>query len=248
MDVLLDAQRLAFLLRERLDLADAGEVVVQRGVELAQLVLPLAERRAHVTRKAAHRQHDQRDRQHRQQRQLPVHGKQHRADPDQRQHVDQHVGDGVGDQLLEHVRVVDHARHQLAGLLVLVEAQREALQMLVDVLADVCHDAPAGHVRLVGADELQARPHNVKAQQQKRQPRHERHGLRVPGGLVRNRPDQIPDDPGHQQLHPDQQRHADHGEGERHDVAAAIGQKKLQSSHEGSWARRTGFEPVRLDS
>ena len=116
-------------------------------------------------------------------------------------HVDQHVGDGVRDQLLEHVRVVDHPRHQLAGLLVLVEAQREALQMLVDVLADVCHHAPTGHVRLVGADELQARPHNVEAQQQQRQPRHERHGLRVPDGLVRNRPDQIPDDPGHQQLH-----------------------------------------------
>ena len=191
--------------------------------------------------KAAHRQHDQRDRQHRQQRQLPVHGKQHGADADQRQHVDQHVGDGVGDQLLEHVRVVDHPRHQLAGLLVLVEAQREALQMLVDVLTHVCHDAPTGHVRLVGADELQARTHNVKAQQQKRQPRHERHGLRVPDSLVRNRPDQIPDDPGHQQLHPDQQRHADHGEGERHDVAAAIGQKKLQSSHSGILGKTDKF-------
>ena len=106
-------------------------------------------------RKAAHRQHDQRDRDQAQQHQLPVHGEQHRADADQRQHVDHHVGDGVGDQLLEQVRVVDHARHQLPGLLVLVEAQREALQVLVDVLAHVGHHAPPGDVRQVAAHELQ---------------------------------------------------------------------------------------------
>ncbi len=47
-DMRTDAQRLAFLLGECLDLPDAGEVIVQRSIQFAQLRLPLAEGRPHV--------------------------------------------------------------------------------------------------------------------------------------------------------------------------------------------------------
>ena len=234
-DLLADAQRFPLLLRERFDLADARKVVVQRGVELAQLMLSLAESRANLFGKAAHRQDNERDGHQGQQGQLPAHGKQDDADADQGDHIDEHVRDRMRNQPLEHVGVVDHARHELAGLFVLVEAQRKPLQMLVDVLAGLRHDAPTRHMRHVGAHELQHRAQRVQPQQQQRQPRHEGHRLLVPAGLGRHSTDQRPDDPGHHQLHAHQDEHADHGQSQRHEITPGVGQEKLQSPHGGSF-------------
>ncbi len=57
----------------------------------------------------------------------------------------------MADHLFKEIGIVDHAGHQLAGLFIRVEAQREFLQMLVYEAAGTCHDTPAGNVRRVGA-------------------------------------------------------------------------------------------------
>ena len=52
----------------------------------------------------------------------------------------------MGDELFEQVGIVDHVRHQIADLLVFIEAQGKTLHMFVDVFTDIRHHAPAGHM------------------------------------------------------------------------------------------------------
>jgi len=61
-------------------------------------------------------------------------------------------------EALKQVGIVDHTGHQLAGLLVFVITQRQALQMLVNKFARVRNHAPAGQVSGVRADELHHSP------------------------------------------------------------------------------------------
>ena len=139
-----DTARFFGLTGEGFDLADAGQVVVEDGVQIAELLLAVAEGGAHESGIEAQRENDQRDGDRAEQGQLPVQAEQHGGDADQGDQVDHHVGDGMGDELLEQVGVVDHVGHQRAGLLVLVEAQGEALHVVVDVLAHVGDHAPTG--------------------------------------------------------------------------------------------------------
>ena len=96
--------------------------------------------------------------------QLPIQIEQHGGHPDQGDQVDNHIRDGMGDELFEQVGIVDHVRHQVADLLVLIETQGKALHMFVDVFAHIRHHAPAGHVRQVRAHEGQPGPHDVGPQ------------------------------------------------------------------------------------
>ena len=102
--------------------------------------------------------------------QLPVQAEQHGGHADQGDGVDHHIGDGMRDELLEQVGVVDHVGHQLSDLLVLIEAQGQALHVVVDVLAHIRHHTPARHMCHIGAQELQAGARDEDRQHDEGQP------------------------------------------------------------------------------
>ena len=155
-----DTDALGFhsLAGERLDFPNAGQIVLQNGVELTQLSLALSKGRTHILGEAAHGDDDEGNGNQGEQCQLGVHQQQHRADPYQSQDVYQHVGHCVGDQLFQQIRVIDHARHQLAGLFVLVVVQRQPLQMPVNRYPHIGDDAPASHMGHVAAQKLKPGP------------------------------------------------------------------------------------------
>jgi len=133
----------------------------------------------------------------------------------------------VRDQALKHIRVVDHARHQVAGLLVLVKAERHPLQVLIDVAPRVGHHVPAGDVRHIAAHELQDALRHIDPQRQDRQARDGGHGRRA-GAVAGDRGDHLADDPGRKQLHADQGQHADHRRDQGADVLQDILTHKLE--------------------
>jgi len=120
-NVMANPEGLHLFTRESFDLSNAGQVIVHRCVQLGQLLLPFPERRSNIAVKGPHGQQDQRHGYQREQHERRVHGKQDRRDAYQSQHANQSVRDGMADQPLEHLRVVDHPGHQLTCLLFLVE-------------------------------------------------------------------------------------------------------------------------------
>ncbi len=229
-DMIADVSRLYLLSGKGLDLADPGEVVVQRGVEIAQLLLARSKCGPHVLGKAPHGENDQGNGNHAQQRQAPVHAQEHQAYADEHEQVHHHVRYRVRDQPLDQVRVVDGARHQLAGLFVLVEAERQALQVLVDIGANVGDDVPTCHVGHVAPDEAQTPTHDVYCQRQQGQPRDLVHGLgtRFRIGYGGNH---VPDNPWSKQLQAHQQDHASHRQCQGNRVRFGIVQHESNSLH-----------------
>ena len=71
-----------------------------------------------------------------------------RADEDQR--VLEEARDAVGDELVERLDVVREAADDDAGAVALVEAEREALQVAEELVAQVGEDALAGPAGEVG--------------------------------------------------------------------------------------------------
>ncbi len=179
---------------KRLDLTDAGEIIVQRGIQVPQLLLPVTEGGTNISGIYAQGNDHQGNGNDAQQGQLPVDVNQHRRHRDKRDDVDDHIRQGMGNQLLEQVRIVDHVGHELPHLLVLIISQGQPLHMLINVLAHIRHHAPAGHMRHVGAQELQQSPGNVDCQGNDRQLIDQLHRIGRKIGLC-NRPDQSFYDP-----------------------------------------------------
>ena len=102
-----------------------------------------------LSRKTQVRHEDQRQHGKSGQRQLPVHVHHDRAEEDQQEGVVGHGRDAGGKQVVQRVHIRGHARDQAAHGAAVVEAHRQALQVLKDflaqvvhgVLADVLHDA-----------------------------------------------------------------------------------------------------------
>ncbi len=94
-------------------------------------------------------EHDERRRRHRDQPELGVDEDHRDAGEQQRQHRLQDEHEAVAEEEAHRLQVDGRARHQLAGLLVVEEAELEALQMGVDALAQVVfdrqRDAPGDH-------------------------------------------------------------------------------------------------------
>jgi len=80
---------------------------------------------------------------------------------DEEEDVDDHLRQDVGDESLKGRRIIDRPGHQLAGLLVLIVFQREALEMVVDSGSEVGDDSPAGDVGHPVAEELENAPAGV---------------------------------------------------------------------------------------
>ena len=67
--------------------------------------------------------------------------------PSEREDVAEDGDDAGGEHVVDHVDVGRHARHQPADRIAVEELQIEALQVLVDLHAQVEHDALPGHLQ-----------------------------------------------------------------------------------------------------
>ena len=88
-------------------------------------------------------------------REPPVHRDEHDHDAGEREDVAEDRDDAGREQVVEHVDVGRHARHQPADGVAVVELQVEALQVPVDLHAHVVHDPLPGHLQRPGLDELE---------------------------------------------------------------------------------------------
>ncbi len=162
--------------------------------------------------------------------QLPVQAEQNDGDTHQGDHIDDHIRDGMGDELFEQVGVVDHVGHELADLLILVEAQGEPLHVVVDVLAHVGDHAPTGYVSHVGADESQPGAGEIGSQDDDRERGNVIH-VGEGGARIGDAGDQQFDDPGDEQLDADQEEHADGGDDQGKGVFAGVLKDELEGFH-----------------
>ena len=105
--------------------------------------------------------HDGED-QERQQRELEVQPDEDRDRPDERQRALKERHDAVGDERVQRLHVVGHARDQLAGLAALVEADRLGLQVREDPQAQVLQRALADPADEVGL-RVRRRPAHQRA-------------------------------------------------------------------------------------
>ena len=80
---------------------------------------------------------------------------QHDHDADEREDVAEDRDDAGGEQVVQHVDVGRDPRHQPADRIAVVELQVEALQVPVDLHAQVEHDALPGHLQHPGLEVLE---------------------------------------------------------------------------------------------
>ena len=170
--------KVARLAAEQLHRGHAGDVLLQEGVDPRDP----GRARCGTTRARCARNHcvtsdDQRQHRERDQRQPPVHRDQHDHDADQREDVAEDRDDAGGEQLVQHVDVGRHARHQPADRIAVVELQVEPLQVPVDLHPHVEHDPLPGHLQRPGLDELERE--------------RRRAGSRGTASAIRSRPAQV---------------------------------------------------------
>ena len=126
---------------ERLDRADADDVLLQAGVERRDLLLDGAEPRpAHLRHVGEEREHHGHQRDH-VQGQPPVGREQQREAADQQHHRGDDLDHAGADEGAHHVHVAGGAGEELAGLRAVVVAEREALDVVVEPVAQVVGDA-----------------------------------------------------------------------------------------------------------
>jgi hypothetical protein len=79
--------------------------------------------------------------------QLPVQLQHGDDDADQVEEGAEQPGDGPGDEVLQHAHVADQAAHQAADAVVVVEVERQLVQVAEEFAADVGHHlgAHVGH-------------------------------------------------------------------------------------------------------
>jgi len=133
--------------------------------------------------------------------------------------------------LLEQLGIVDHAGHQLAGLLVLVEAERQALQVLVDVGTDVGDDVPAGDVGHVASEKAQNPTGHIDCQRYQGQPRDVTDRV-WSCGRIGDLGDHAPYQLRNVQLHRHQQEHAHYGDAQGLDIAPGKSKGKDERLHD----------------
>ena len=148
------------LLCERLDHVDSDDVLLDDRGHVGQLLLDLAERRVrHVAVAVGERDQHRRGREH-DQRQLPLEEEQHAAHQQDGEHVLEEEDQPVAEEEPDSLEVDGGAGHELAGLVAVVEAERQPDQVRVDAAAHVHLDVE----RLAAGDEPAAE-HQHRADQ-----------------------------------------------------------------------------------
>ena len=143
----LELRLAAILLRERLDDVDADDRLLGHGRDVAQLLLHLAQDRVRDVAVAVGDRDDHRRDRERDQRQLPLDDEEHDHHRDDGEHVLEEEDQAEAEEEAHRLQVDGRARHQLARLVAVVEAEREPQQVRVQRLAHVLLDPerlPAG--------------------------------------------------------------------------------------------------------
>ena len=175
---LLELRLLGALLRERLDDVDADDVLLGDGRDVGHLLLHVAEQRmGDVAVPVRDRDQHRRDRE-RDQRELPRDDEDDDPDADDREDVLEEEDQAVAEEEADALQVDRRAAHQLAGLVAVVEAEREPDELRVDRLPHVELDRE----RLLAGDQPAA-GHHQRARDAERE--HERDEPLQPAELVR---------------------------------------------------------------
>ena len=143
----LELRLAAILLRERLDDVDADDRLLRHRRDVAELLLHLAQNRVRDVAVAVGDGDDQRRDRERDQRQLPLDDEEHDHHRDDRERVLEEEDQAEAEEEAHRLQVDGRARHQLARLVAVVEAEREPQQVRVERLAHVLLDPerlPAG--------------------------------------------------------------------------------------------------------
>jgi len=156
-----EARQLRLFLAERLDDTDAGEVVLQARVDVAQPVAHPAVDGPRPAVEVTEADGDERHGQQRDQCQPPFERQQHDRRTDQPDGRDRGEDGPVRDELLQRVDIVADARHQLAGRGALEEGQRQPLQVVVDAYAQVVEEPLPDGVPQVLIAELRDRRQGI---------------------------------------------------------------------------------------
>ncbi len=67
----------------------------------------------------------------------------------------------MGNQQLKLVGIINHGRHQLPGLFIIVKSKRKFLQVGVKQLARLGDDTPPGHMSHIATQKMQNTPGDV---------------------------------------------------------------------------------------
>ena len=129
--------------------ADAGDAVFQAGVDLSDLDAVLAEGHGHGGPLFDDEQHQERQHRKGDECQRDVDGAQNDEGADHGDDRDEQILRAVVGKLGDVHQVVDDARHDDAGLVLVKVGERQLLQVLKDVAAHVCLHAHADDVALV---------------------------------------------------------------------------------------------------
>ena len=149
---------LPLLLRERLDDAHAGDVLLGLRGQLGDPLLHLLQRRPRPAAVAERDQHDERHRRQRERRESRLQREHRHRREQQRQQRLRDEDQPVAEEEADRLKVDGRARHQLTGLLAVEERQLEPLELGVQAVAQVELDAerhPAGDEP---ANDAQAQP------------------------------------------------------------------------------------------
>ena len=134
-----------------------GDIFLQFGGELAQDIIDVQEQLADALAEAGGDHHQRNHRQQGNEGQQRVAGEQDHQDSDQQQgHPDQ-LDDAVTGKTLHRAHILDAAADQLAGLGMVVEAEGEALNVIVEPVAQVVSHEICQRFGLVALDKSQQR-------------------------------------------------------------------------------------------
>ncbi len=152
---LVKARGVSFFASEQLHGRHSGDVLLQERVDARDPRPHGAIGLAYVRAEPLGDHGDQRQHDEAGQGQTPVHAEHHDHDPGQREDVAEDGDDAGREQLVEHVDVACHPRHQPADRVAVVEAQVQPLQVRVQLHPQVVHDALAGQLHHPGLHVLE---------------------------------------------------------------------------------------------
>ena len=137
------------LLRERLDDVDADDVLLGDRRDVGELLLDVAQRRVRDVAVAVRERDEERRHREHDEREPPLEEEEDDAHGDDGEDVLEEEDQAVAEEEPHALQVDRRARHQLAGLVAVVEAEREAHEVRVEALPHVHLDVE----RLLAGDE-----------------------------------------------------------------------------------------------
>ena len=146
--------------RERLDHPRAGEILLQRGVQYCELLLRFEPGVAHSQPYHAGNGHGHGQQREAEQSELPV--EPHHQDDDHGEEHDEvrRPHDDEVDEHADRLHVGDRLGHQVAGVLAVVEAEAEALDVVVEPVSQVVDDVLAQRLPHVHLPEREDAAHD----------------------------------------------------------------------------------------